>query len=127
MPIAESLIAGYIATIVAYMVLMLLVTRLGRSVLMDGDCVSKTYTLLLCGTWLGASAAGAYVCCGMSPLAPYGTVLFPCVLAVGSLLVVRRNMQQLPGQQSASATAGVCVMIAAGTLGGLYLRHALTL
>ncbi len=107
------------------MVLMLVVTRLGRKVLMDGDCVSNTYTVLLCAVWCAASAAGAYVCCGMSPLPPYGTIGFPLCLAIVSGFVVVHNTRQLVGQQSASATAGVFVMILAGTVGGLYLHHAL--
>ncbi len=103
---------------------MFLVTRLGRNVLMDGDCVSKTYTLLLCLVWCAAAAAGAYVCGGISPLPPWGPVLFPAAIAVFSGSVVLRNARQLPHQQSASAIAGIFVMILAGTVGGLYLRHA---
>ena len=104
---------------------MLLLTRLGRKVLMNGDCVSNTYTVLLCVTWFAASTVGAYLCCSMSPLTPYGPVLLPALLAVLSGLVVLRTMKQLPGQQTLSATAAVALMIAAGTVGGMHLRHIL--
>ena len=106
------------------MAAMLLITRLGRKVLMDGDCVSNTYTVLLCATWLTVAFAGAYICCGMSPYAPYGTVAFPVLLAIGMGAVVLRNTQQLTNQQSISASVGVYLTIVAGTVGGLYLRHA---
>ena len=103
---------------------MLLVTRLGRKTLMDGDCVSNVYTVLQCGVWCAAAAAGAYVCCAMSPLPPYGTIAFPIGLAVISGCVVLHTNRQLPDQQSTSALAGIFAMLAVGTFGGLYLRHA---
>ncbi len=106
------------------MLLTLLVTRLGRGVLMNGDCVSATYTLLLCAIWLVASLAGAYLCSTLAPIPPYGPRMLPILLAVLCVFLVRRNVQQLPGQQSMSATASVIVMIFAGTAGALALRHA---
>ncbi len=109
-----------------YMLLMLLVTRLGRKVLMSGDCVSSVYTLLLCLIWFASAAVGAYVCFNMSPLAPYGPIIFPLLLAVASVAVVFRNVRQLPGQQSLSATAGVFLMIVGATVATLYVRHAFT-
>ncbi len=108
------------------MFLMLLVTRLGRKLLMNGDCVSPVYTLLLCLVWFVSSAVGAYVCFGMSPLAPYGTIAFPLLLAITSIIVVLRNVFQLPGQQSWSATAGISIMIVSATVATLYMRHAFT-
>ena len=111
--------------LLAYVAGMLLITRLGRNVLMDGDCVSNTYTVLLCLIWFAASLAGSYVCAGLAPFAPYGPILFPALLATACGLLIYRNLQQLPGQQSTSATSGVTVMIMAGTIGALYLRHAL--
>jgi hypothetical protein len=108
------------------MILMLLVTRLGRKLLMDGDCVSSVYTLLLCLVWFASAAIGAYVCFSMSPLAPYGTIAFPFILAVISVIVVLRNVVQLPGQQSWSATAGISLMIVGATVATLYVRHAFT-
>ena len=105
--------------------MILLVTRLGRKVLMNGDRVSTAFTLLLCVIWFSASLAGAYLCCSMSPLPSSLAVALPSVLAVVSMGVVYRNVVQLPGQQSIAATAGVTVMIVAGTLSALYLHHAL--
>ena len=106
------------------MAAMLLMTRLGRKVLMDGDCVSNTYTVLLCATWLMVALTGAYICCGLSPFAPYGNVAFPALLAIGMGAVVYRNAQQLTNQQSVSASVGIYMTIVLGTIGGLYLRHA---
>ena len=124
LPLAEAIGAGYLAVIATYTVLILLVTRLGRQALMNGDRVSSTYTLLLCATWLVASLAGAYLCSTLAPIPPYGPVMLPVLLALLSVAIVRRNVQQLPGQQSISATAGVILMIFAGTAGALALRHA---
>ena len=102
---------------------MLLVTRLGRKVLMDGDCVSNTYTVLLCVTWLAASLAGAIVACRSAPLPPDGPEILPLGVALAAILLVRRNVLQSPGQQSISATVGVVVMILAGTSGAMHLQH----
>ncbi len=109
-----------------YMVLMLLVSRLGRKVLMSGDCVSSVYTVLLCLIWCASSAIGAYVCFGMSPLPPYGPITFPLLLAIVSVIIVLRNTRQLSGQQSISATAGISLMIVGATVATLYMRHAFT-
>ncbi len=122
---AAATFGSYLCIVAAYMAGMFLVTRLGRGVLMDDDRVSRTYTILLCHTWFAASLLGAYICCGVSPLRPYGPVLFPVLLAFTSGFVLWRNLRQLPGQQSLFATAGVALMIVAGNVGGLYLRHAL--
>lgn len=123
-PVVESLVGGYVVTTLLYIVLTLLITRLGRKVLMDDDCVSNTYTLLLCGTWLAASLAGAYICCGLAPFAPYGPKAFPVLLALIMAAVVFRNVQQLPGQQTGFANVAVLATIALGTFGGMFLRHA---
>lgn len=105
------------------MVGMLLVTRLGRKVLMDGDCVSNTYTILLCATWLIAALAGAMVACRNAPLPPYGPEILPLVVALAAILLVRRNTLQAPGQQSLSATVGIVLMILVGTSGAMHLQR----
>ena len=107
-----------------YMLLMFVVTRLGRKVLMSGDCVSVAYTLLLLLVWFVSSTVGAYVCFSMSPLAPYGPITFPLLPAFASGVVVLRNARHLPGQQSFFATAGVTLVILGATVCTLYLRHA---
>lgn len=117
------MIGGYLAMVLVYMAGMLLVTRLGRKVLMDGDCVSNTYTILLCGTWLVAALAGAMVACRNAPLPPYGPEVLPLVVALAAILLVRRNVLQSSGQQSMSATIGIVVMILVGTSGAMHLQH----
>lgn len=118
--------AGYAATFVTHMVLMLLVTRLGRKLLMNGDYVSAVYTVLLCLVWFVAAGAGAYVCFRMSPLPPYGAIGFPFMLALVSITVMVRNARQLKGQQSAPATAAVVCTIVGATAATLNVCHAFT-
>jgi len=110
--------------LLVYMAAMLAITRLGRKVLMDGECASTTYTVLLCVTWLVASFAGVYLCAGLAPFPPHGTQVFPALLILGMACVVFRNGRQLPHQQSVGATLAVYATLVLGTVGGLYLRHA---
>ncbi len=64
---------------------------------MDGDCVSSAYTVLLCARLVcRVRRAGAYVCFGMSPLAPYGPISFPLLPGHRHrVVVVLRNARQL--------------------------------
>ncbi len=123
-PIVEALLAGYLAAIAIYMGLLFVVTRLGRRVLMQDSSVRLTYTVLHAATWCLAAVAGTYVCCGMSPLAPYGSIGFPLCLAIALTLVLLRSFHQLPGQMSAVALALNLCGIFAGTMAALYAHHA---
>ncbi|WP_419806269.1 hypothetical protein [Terriglobus sp.] len=123
-PIVEALLAGYVAAIAVYMGLLFLITRLGRRVLLNDSTASWTYTALHAGTWCLASVTGAYVCCGMSPLPPYGNIGFPLCLAVGLTLVLLRSFRQLPGQMSALALILNLGGILGGTVAALYAHHA---
>ena len=124
-PIVEALLAGYAAAIAVYMGLLFLITRLGRRLLMNADSsVRTTYTALHAGTWCLAAASGAYVCCGMAPLAPYGNVGFPFCLAIVLVLILLRNFRQLPGQMSGMALILNLCGIVGGTAAALYAHHA---
>ena len=123
-PIVEALLAGYFAAIAIYMVLLFLLTRLGRRVLLDDSRARWTYTALHAGSWCLAAIGGAYVCCGMSPLPPYGNIGFPFCLAVALTLVLLRSFRQLPGQMSAMALILNLGAILAGTTAALYAHHA---
>ena len=120
----ESLVGGYLSGTAVYLLALLIITRLGRKLLMRGDRVSVLYTALLALTWLLASLAGAYVCCSKSPLAPYGTIGLPIILAMFFGGVVLRNTRQMRGQQSAVATLSILAMILLGTAWALKLNHA---
>lgn len=124
-PIVAAFVGGYLAILAVYMLLMFTMTRLGRKVLMQNDRASTTYTVLLCGTWLAASFAGAWVCGGFAPFGLYGTRAFPIVLAGVIVAILLRNLRQLPGQQSPAASLAVFATVVLGTAGGLFVRHAL--
>ena len=125
-PILEALVAGYFAAIAVYMALLFLLTRLGPRVLMQDNRVGMTYTALHAATWCLAAVIGAYICCGMSPLSPYGNIGFPLCLAIALTLVLLRSFRQLPGQMSPMAlTLNLCAILA-GTFAALYAHHAFT-
>lgn len=123
-PIAEALIAGYFGAVATYMVLLFAITRLGRFVLLKGNGASPAYTALHTLAWALAAGVGAYLCSSLSPLAPYGTLGFPIVLAVALALVAIRNFRQLPGQMSGTAIGLIVLAIVGGTWGALHLQHA---
>ena len=123
-PIVEALLSGYAAAISVYMGLLFLLTRLGRRALLNDSIARWTYTVLHAVTWCLAAVTGAYVCCGMSPLPPYGNIGFPLCLAVALTLVLLRSFRQLPGQMSALALVLNLGSIMGGTIGALYAHHA---
>ena len=123
-PIVEALLAGYCAAILIYMGMLFLITRLGRRVLLNDSRAQWTYTVLHAIAWCMATVAGAYLCCGMSPLPPYGNIGFPFCLAIALTLVLLRNFKQLPGQMSAMALILNLCAIFGGTTTALYAHHA---
>lgn len=128
LPIGESLLAGYLCAIASYLLLMLLITRLGRKLLMDGDRVSNLYTALLAFTWFVTSFAGVYACETIAPpaLTVYGgNIVLPLLLVTFLVLLVVRNLRQMPKQQSMAATVAVLVMIGLGLYTALHVQHAI--
>lgn len=122
-PIAEALIAGYVAAVAVYMLLMLLLTRLGRRVLISNSRPRWIYTALHAATWCLAALAGGYICCHLSPIAPWGLVGFPLCLTLALTFVLLRSFRQLPGQMSGAALALNFLGILAGTAVALYANH----
>ena len=123
-PIAEALLAGYVAAIAVYAALLFAITRLNRRVLLNGSRIRWTYTALHAAVWCVAALAGAYVCCGMAPLPPYGFIGFPVCLAIALTVVLVRGFRQLPGQMSAGALLLNFVGIAGGTTLALLAHNA---
>lgn len=125
LPIAEALVGGYLAMAAVYMFALFVITRLKRNLLMQEARPSTIYNLLHMLAWGLCAAAGAYVCCGLSPLAPYGTIGFPLLLCAIIIYVAARAFRQLPGQMSVAIFSANLSMIVLGTLGALIAHHAL--
>lgn len=119
-PIIEALVAGYAAAFAVYAGLLFLITRLGARVLTKGNTATWIYTALHAITWCLMALAGAYVCCYIAPLPPYGLVGFPVCLALAFALVLLRAFRQLSGQMSVLALLLNLCGIAAGTTAALY-------
>ena len=126
-PIAEALLVGYLTAVSFYMVLLFLLTRLGQGVLMQQNQVRWTYTALHAAIWTVASLAGAFLCCSLSPLGPYGDLGFPLCLACVLAFVLLRGFLQLRGQMSAFALLLNLAGIFGGTFLALYVRHIFTI
>ncbi len=122
LPILEVLLVGYLAAVGVQFVLLFLVSRMGQTALMNGDCFSRTYYTMLAITWVLAAAVSGYVAAAMAPYETHGTYLVCLGAAALLAAMILRNRSRREQAQPLVVTLVLIMCIFVGSVAGIAVR-----